>query len=203
MNVSEVPDGSVIADCYSPLTATSIAWLLANPHNGAPVTGVGRYHDNLSKEEIALILGAGLGLITVGVARDESMHAPNGERGREDAGRAIANLLRLELPWHTTALDVEGTTTATRDLIDSYCNEWARIVVGQYEPMLYEGWGIPLTGGQLYTDLELRLYWASATSSVPPEPRGFALLQSHHTPAFDYSTAQADHLGSRVHWVKA
>ena len=131
------------------------------------------------------------------------MHAPSASLGRDDAARALENLSRLGLPWHTTALDVEGTTTASRADIDAYCNEWARIIVGQYEPMLYEGWGIPLSGGQLYTDLELKLYWSSTPESPPPAPRGFALRQMSHTPAFDYSIAHADALGGRVHWVAA
>ena len=205
MRVIECPDDISIADCYVPLSPAAIKWLVASPRNGKRIGAVARYHENLTGTEVSAILDAGLGLFTVGIARNDSMTMPTAFLGQRDAEQAIADLDRLNIPAGVTcALDVEGTVHARAADIAGYANAWAHTLGSRAEPALYEGWGIPLSAIELYRNLVVRLYWASSTASIEPAERGFALVQAeHNVPSphgvFDYSTPRADRLGSRIH----
>ena len=205
--VQPVPDSALLVDCYSPLTPAALQRLSAAVYQGRPILGCVRYHDNLSKAEVENILGVGWGLFTVGVARNDSMQAPDAGKGARDGLHAVSDLRSFGiLPGVTCAVDVEGTTSASGDAVVAYVNAWDAVVSRETETIIYEGFGIHLSASDLYHRLAPRLYWASSPNSLPPAVRGFTCVQLVENITLagvqvDIDRCQTDHLGSNVHWM--
>jgi hypothetical protein len=205
--VQAVPEGSLLVDCYAPFTPASLQRLKGAVYQGRPVVGVGRYVENLSAEERGAILGAGLGLFTIGVAHKDSMTAPNAGLGSRDGINAVQRLRSLGItPGVTHALDVERIVAPLRaEDVVAYTNAAYAVLRVQTECMFYEGWGIPLSAQDLFHRLAPALYWASSPRSLPPAVRGFAMVQLVEDIELagvrvDVDEARADALGGTVHW---
>jgi hypothetical protein len=205
--VRAVPEGACLIDCYAPLSLAALLRLKNTVWNGRPIVGCFRYHDNLTLLEKTNILSVGWGLMTVGVARGDSMETPSAGLGSRDGLRAVANLRALEIPSGVTdSLDVEGTTKAGADDVVSYTNAWDGVVRVQTETCFYEGWGIPLSADALFQRMAPHLYWASSPSSLPPARRGFACVQLVENITLagvqvDVDECKADLLGGTMHWL--
>lgn len=212
LQVQPIPAGSLLVDCYSPFTAASIQRIASAVWNGRRVVGVARYADNMTLEERDLVLGAGLGLFTVGVARGDSMRTPSAGLGSRDGLAAVTRLRALGIPSGVThALDVERIDVPIHaaDIV-AYTNAADAVISTQTECMFYEGWGVAdeLGAEGLYRRLTPRLYWASSPHSVPPAVRGFAMLQLVEDIELagvrvDVDEARVDDLGGQAHWLIA
>ena len=77
MRVVPVPDDVLGFDCYEPLSLAALDILARASYDGESFHFVVRYVENLTVPEIQNILDRQLGLMTVGVAPDDSMHAPS------------------------------------------------------------------------------------------------------------------------------
>lgn len=215
-NVVEVPDGTLLIDCLSPLDAVSLARLSAANYGGRGIDGCFRYVENMTIEERDRILsartpsGKSWGLMTVGMAHGDSMRTPNAGLGSRDGLRAVALLRQLGiLPGVTHGLDAERIDVPLQaDDVVAYENAAVAVIRTVTEAAFYEGWDIPLSAAALYARLASRLYWASSPKSLPPERRGFACVQLVENITLagvrvDVDECNADLLGSRCHWMQA
>ena len=97
MRVIPVSDGVLGFDCYEPLSLAALDILTRASYDGESFHFVVRYVENLTVPEIQNILDRQLGLMTVGVAPDDSMHAPSAIYGSRDGLRAVTKLRALEI----------------------------------------------------------------------------------------------------------
>jgi hypothetical protein len=177
MKVVPVYDNMLGFDCYEPLTLTAIDALAEAGYEGESFGFVVRYTDNLTIVERDNILTR-FGLMTVGVAPNDSMHAPSAIYGSRDGLRAVTKLRALGiLPGVTHSLDVEGEVGASKEQVILYCNAAFDVLTTHPEPALYDGWANPLSAAELYQDLKTRRYWASSPLTLAPAVRGFGLVQ--------------------------
>lgn len=199
----------MLVDCYEPLTTEQIRILAGSVYASEPIRGVVRYHENLTRREVDDVMVNRLGLMTVGVARNDSMRAPTAELGARDGLRAVREIRALGLPeGFTNWLDVEGATTATYLDVARYVNAWAGVVRVIGEAGMYEGWGINMTAAQLYSLLAVRRYWLSSPSSIRPSVRGAEMVQEVENVVIggvrvDVDRHRIDDLGDSCSWVVA
>lgn len=208
--VAPIPDGTILVDCYAPLGPAQLMRLAGAVWGGRPIKGVGRYVENLTVEERDAILGAELGLFTIGVAHADSMRDPSSGLGSRDGLNAVKLLRGLSIPPGVThGLDVERIDVPlTPEAVVAYTNAADAVIHTQTECMFYEGWGIPLDSTDLFRRLTPRLYWASSPQSLPPAQRGFAMVQRVENIEIagvkvDVDEARTDALGSCAHWLIA
>lgn len=178
MRVIPCPDDALGFDCYEPLSLAALDILARASYDGESFHFVVRYVENLTVPEIQNILDRQLGLMTVGVAPDDSMHAPSAIYGSRDGLRAVTKLRALGvLPGVTHSLDVEGEVGASKEQVVLYCNAAFDVLSTYPEPSMYDGWEDPLSAAELYQDLKMRRYWASSPLTLAPAVRGFGLVQ--------------------------
>lgn len=209
MTIQVVPilDATIGVDCYQPLSAGDCRKLAASVYLGRPVKFVGRYVENLTGGEIENIIQSGLGLFTIGVAHTDSMKSPSPGLGSRDGLSAVTRLRTLEIPTGVThVLDVEGTTSATKDEVSGYVNSATDVISRQTEPALYVGWGDPLSSDDLYYRLSVKLYWLSSPSVRGPSHRGPAMIQRLENIKLadilvDIDEASNDLLGGQFHMM--
>jgi len=154
MKVVPIPDGVLGFDCYEPLSLAALDVLARASYGGEAFHFIGRYAETLTIPERDNILDREFGLITIGVAPNDSMASPSAALGTRDGLRAVAKLLALGiLPGVTHSGDTEGTPTATKAQIIAYENALYEELVKHPEPGFYDGWGDPLSAAELYKDL--------------------------------------------------
>lgn len=209
MKVISVPDGVLGFDCYEPLTLSALDVLARATYGGETFHFIVRYTETLTIPERDNILDREFGLMTVGVAPDDSMHAPSADFGTRDGLRAVAKLLALGiLPGVTHSGDTEGTPTATKEQIIAYENALYDELVKHPEPSMYDGWGDPLNAAELYKDLKFTRYWAASPKTTAPAVRGFGLIQEVENVkvggyAIDVNRHRIDALGGSFHMLVA
>lgn len=220
MVVQPVPAGALIFDCLQPLSKSQYQamakamWqgkdFFGKPRGYRSFSGVVRYHDNFTEQELEDSLSTGFGVMLVGVAREDSMKSPSSILGARDGLRAATNVRKLKVPdgfdlW----LDVEGTPTATKAQIIEYVNAWAHVVNVSWRGGMYDGWGDSLSAAELYADLIVKGYWAASPFTTAPATRGFRLKQLVEDVDIgvgfktDIDEHQPDELGDCCQWLKA
>jgi|HubBroStandDraft_2_1064218.scaffolds.fasta_scaffold04066_11 hypothetical protein len=208
MKVVPVSDNMLGFDCYEPLTLTAIDALAEAGYEGESFGFVVRYTDNLTIVERDNILTR-FGLMTVGVAPNDSMASPSAAFGTRDGLRAVTKLLALGIPTGVThSGDTEGTPNATKVQIIAYENALYDELVKHSEPGFYNGWGDPLSGAELYQDLKFTRYWAASPKTTVPAVRGFGLIQEKENVEvvgykIDINRHHIDLLGGSFHMLVA
>lgn len=213
VTVAAAPD-CVIVDTSWKLTAASITALAAATWEGQPIKGIVRYvsiHDeskqDIDAEELATIIGAGLGCMLVQHVRYPGWQA-TASQGQADGLAAGANAKGAGYPMGANLwLDLEGVANVGAEVID-YVNAWATAVAAQgFIPSLYVGYSCGLTPQQLYESLpDIHAYWSDA-GPRDVERRGFCMKQHTQTALggvqVDPDTVTADKLGGRPMWAIA
>lgn len=164
------------------------------PRTSALVAG------NLTRLEIAAILGSGLALGAVQHV-PPSGWLPSGSLGKQYGAYAAEYATEIGLPKGMNIwLDLEGVEggSAAIDVVD-YCKSWYDpVLAAGYVPGIYVGWNVILTPQQLYSELPFKHYWR-AYNGPAVATRGFQLVQGTHKSlnAIDYdpNTVQTDELG--------
>jgi hypothetical protein len=166
-----------------------------------------RYLGVLNRTERDVILGAGLGLLAVTYSRRVGW-VPSAELGDLDGVHAVSNARVAGLPGAMSLYcDLEGPSGYGRDSI-AYVNAWAtRVQAAGYTAGLYVGFGIPLTGTQLYKNLKVTGYWDSCSVNPTVAERGFQMFQ--HSPPnqkvagtlVDVNHIAVDQKGDTPNWL--
>jgi len=176
------------------------------------IRGVARYvslHEpepasDITAEELAGILGAGLGLWLVQHVLMPGWIA-SADLGRKLGAAARDNAAAVGyLPGAHLALDLEGCRTVGTD-VTAYVEAWAG-EVAPYLPLLYVGYAAGLTPAELYALPSVHFYWSDfGPRSV--DVCGFAIKQHAQTAVagipVDPDTIGADALGRRLMWMIA
>jgi Domain of unknown function (DUF1906) len=164
---------------------------------------------DLSTNEAAGILDAGLGLMLVQHVESETAWTPTGEKGAANGAVAASEADRIGVPSGVTLwCDLEGVAVGTpaQDVID-YCNEWHSAAAGGgYVPGLYVGFHAGLNPTQLYRSLRFTHYWGAYNLNADEAPavRGLQMKQAAAKPvdkppgvklAFQTDRIRADALG--------
>lgn len=173
MTVRKLTNLDRMADMLQPCDEDFADWLVANGF-----TAVGRYLDDLVRKEVDILHSRHLGIVGIRESRAAGWH-PNRQEGMDDSASTHAKAFAIGMDRGTSiACDLEGCspTTTTVDAT-SYLVEWPKLVVPDWEPMLYVGEGAILTGVELQALPGFGLYWRSC-SLVPDLPRGYVLLQT-------------------------
>src|SRR5208337_669466 len=209
MRVIPVPDSVIGFDCYEPLSQAALDVLARASYGGETFHFVVRYVENLTVPAIENILDRQLGLMTVGVAPTDSMHAPSAIYGSRDGLRAVTKLRALGvLKGVTHSLDVEGEVGASKEQVILYVNSAFDVVATQTEMSCYDGWADPLSAAELYQDLKATRYWASSPKATAPAVRGFGLVQEAENVKIggyeiDVNRHHIDGLGESFHMLVA
>jgi hypothetical protein len=207
--VLPVPDGALGFDTFEPLSLAALDVLARASYGGEIFHFVVRYVENLTVPEIENILERQLGLMTVGVAPNDSMHAPSAVYGSRDGLRAVTKLRALGiLKGVTHSLDVEGEVGATKEDVILYVNAAFDVLATQTESCMYDGWADPLSAAELYHDLKMTRYWAASPKTLAPAVRGFGLVQEVENVkiggyAIDVNRHHIDGLGESFHMLVA
>ncbi len=209
MKVVLVPDNCLGFDCFEPLSLAALDVLARASYGGEIFHFVVRYVENLTVPEITNTLDRELGLMTVGVAPGDSMHAPSAIYGSRDGLRAVTKLRALGIPKGVThSLDVEGEVGASKEDVILYVNSAYDVLLTHSEPSIYDGWANPLSAAELYYDLKMTRYWASSPKTIAPAVRGFGLVQEVENVkiggyAIDVNRHHIDGLGESFHMLVA
>ena len=209
MIVLPVPDGALGFDTFEPLSLAALDVLARASYGGEIFHFVVRYVENLTVPEIENILERQLGLMTVGVAPNDSMHAPSAIYGSRDGLRAVTKLRALGIPKGVThSLDVEGEVGATKEQVVLYSNAAFDVLATWPEPAQYDGWSDPLSAAELYEDLKTTRYWASSPKTRAPAVRGWGLVQEVENVkiggyAIDVNRHHIDLIGESFHMLVA
>ena len=136
----------------------------------------------LSKEELATLLDAGMGVGLVQRAKFHGRELLCAEYGREMGRNAALNLHKLDIPGGVTVwCDAEWTDEPTPLQIRDYLNGWSSVVKSEgFKPGLYVGAGCapPLTAEALYKLPRFKSYWQSVSQVQNVATRGYGLVQS-------------------------
>lgn len=192
-------------DVDSPLTGAEYAAFKANgydaviryiPRKASLVAG------NLTAAEIAAALGAGLALSVVQHVSSGQWDA-SAELGETYGIYASEYCKSIGLPPGVSVwLDLESvSTTCSADDVIGYANAWYdKVFAAGYQPGIYVGWQVILSGAQLYENLKFSHFWKAYNADVTPAKRGYCIVQ--HTArtidgiTIDPNTIQPDNLGS-------
>ncbi|NVB41000.1 DUF1906 domain-containing protein [Pseudenhygromyxa sp. WMMC2535] len=164
-----------------------------------------RYVNNLSTQEIADILGAGLALMLVQQAPSAYASSSAGSSDGQEAAR-LAQSLAVP-PGMCIFVDVENTANNTKAEVTSYLRGWSSAVSETgYVPGIYVGTTM-FTAQELYEDFGFEHYWKAGSPANTPfvYKRGYQLYQvgSGQIAGFDvdFDLAQTDLLGGRLMWL--
>jgi hypothetical protein len=161
---------------------------------------------NLTKEEIEIILGAGLNLMAVqhvslpGWQPNAALGTLYGKYAAQYATE-IGLLTGINI-W----LDLEEVVSSStvQNVID-YCKAWYTAVeAAGYVPGIYVGYGVILSPEQLHDELPFKHYW-NAYNGPGVATRGCQLLQrtaqTLNGITFDPNDCQTDKLGDLPIWL--
>jgi hypothetical protein len=162
---------------------------------------------DLTRDEAAAILGAGLALMPVQHAAPEGWE-PGADLGTTNGRNAVANAKIVDFPTGINLwLDLErvATDAAVQDVID-YCNAWFAEVDGAgFISGLYVGPQAILNSHQLSEQLRTKHYWKAASIVPPVEKRGYQMVQSLHPKVagvdIDSDVTMNDAFGDAVRWL--
>lgn len=210
MRVAEAPVGALGVDTIQRLTRAAALQPgelgAASQLAAAGIRFAVRYLPDLTAEEIADILGAGLALMLVAHVRYPGWH-PSAQVGAADAERVGQRARDLDIPSDATIwCDLEGMGGAAEDAI-SYANAWANGVRSfHFEPGVYVGAGVPLDGDALYHRLTVSHYWRSMSAVPDVSRRGYQMLQLNPQTKIagvtvDLDVTQQDHYGQMPSWI--
>jgi hypothetical protein len=192
MIVVPAPFGAVMLDCLAPLTQADLDALAdyALPGTRTGVTLFGRYLENLTATEVALIINhpRRYGLLCIGESRP-SGYVPSATQGAQDGAREVSKYNALGLPRGGGIVwDAEGMAGSPADSIVSG-NAYAQEVQGNGNQCIaYVGGGVPLLPAQLYALLET-LYWHSLSNVQQVATCDYAMVQGYPTQALDLGAA--------------
>jgi Domain of unknown function (DUF1906) len=197
----EVPDGSKCLDCWGSVTAA-----VAKTVKSYNYEAIGRYRQNLTKEELAVITGEGLGVWLIGAARAPLKWSPTADLGTIDGTLLAQSAAALGLPPGTHLMTDYETPApgTTEDAAIAYLNSCsAPIESARYQSIVYEGYGIGIGSVDLYRRLTTKAYCKSASNVEPVAVRGYRLVQTLVNQSigggyFDIDIANADALGGRL-----
>jgi hypothetical protein len=162
---------------------------------------------DLSHDEAAAILGAGLALMPVQHVCTPGWQ-PSAALGQEYGKAAASDALGVGLPAGVNLwCDLEGIA-AGADLagaVTLYCQAWyAAVLDAGYVPGLYVGANCLLSSEQLEL-LPFQHYWKSESTVPTVATRGFQMVQTPgstaHGIGYDLDATQADALGGQVRWL--
>lgn len=168
-----------------------------------------RYVRDLTRSELASIMGAGLACLGVSHVRYPGWR-PTAGMGAID-GKNIVDAAKWAglLPGTSLFCDVEGVAPdcSSTDVI-VYVNAWHdAVLAGGYEPGLYVGAGSILSASQLYHAVKVTRYWRSGSHVNEPDVRGYCLIQQAPLDVMlegvkvDHDVVQADKLGGLPSWT--
>jgi hypothetical protein len=202
-------DGAEGFDADTPLTKDACAALVA-----AGMTFAIRYvgfggqqstEDDLTADEVDTILASGLALMVVqhvrfgGWVPSEALGAVDGRTAVQHA--AAAGVGEGTCLW----CDLEGVGGSSQATI-AHANAWTEAVLGGgYDPGVYVGAGVPLTGQQWFEALKVRRYWKSLSQVPEVATRGYQMIQRAGGPpvggvSIDRNRIQVDHKGDLPRW---
>jgi hypothetical protein len=206
--VTEAPDGALGFDADTPLTPTACAGLLAAGMSfGIRYVGFADQRstsDDLTFAEVQDILAAGLALMVVQHVRYPGW-SPSAALGAADGDAAVKHAIAVGVgPGTCLWCDLEGIRGSAADTI-AHANAWtAAVRAGGYDPGVYVGAGVPLTGKQLFEDLTVRRYWKSLSQVPEVETRGYQMVQtaggSLAGVSIDRNRIHTDNKGDRPSW---
>lgn len=177
MNVQPAPFPALGFDTTTVMDASRVQGLKA-----AGMVFAIRYLGSLTSNEVAVILGGGLGLMPVTYSRMPGW-SPTAEMGTEDGNLDVQHLTAAGLPKGCTVwIDLEGVSpTATAADTAAWVNARATVIrQAGYDVGLYVGSADLLSAQQLYALAQIDRYWHSL-SDVPTPSCGFALIQLYKT----------------------
>ena len=206
--VKEAVEGAQGFDTAAPLSASTCAALV-----DAGMQFVIRYVSrlepesrDLSRVELQTILDAGLALMVAQHVRKPGW-TPSVALGAADGHRAVENTHAAGVPSGVCLwCDLEGIDGTSGGTI-AYANAWTKAVqAGGYDPGVYVGFGVPLTGQQLYKNLIVRRYWRSFSRVPDVMTRGYQMVQKGERRVagvrVDPDVIQTDHKGDRPVWLE-
>jgi len=163
---------------------------------------------DLETNEASIIIDSGLALMLVQHVRFAGWH-PTAELGRADGGNAAANAPDAGIPKGATIwCDLEGIAGTADDTI-AHANAWADAVrKAGFDPGVYVGPGVPLSGDQLFEKLTVRRYWQSGAIVPVVSKRGYQMIQLYPETnivgiTVDLDVTQSDHLGDLPTWIES
>lgn len=172
MNLVSVPCGSYGIDCATILTAASAAGLRA-----ASIDFVARYLGQITPDELAIILAAGLGLELVTFSRAPGW-SPSAALGTADGDTDVARLRTLGVPAGMVVwIDLEGSggdATSTAAWVNARA---AVLVAAGFVAGLYVGAGCVLDAAELYALPQVTRYWRAFNLGIPEPACGFCQFQ--------------------------
>jgi hypothetical protein len=193
-------DAALTPDSAAALAASGFTFALRYLSFGAQAA------PDLTSDETALILGAGLALMPVQHVRYPNW-MPSAELGTVDGHHAVANARACGFPPGVTVwCDSEGQAGGAAETI-AYINAWAEAVRnGGYDPGVYVGSGTPLDGHQLYA-LSVDRYWKSQSQVLEPTC-GWTMIQLYPQTSIgevtvDVDVIQKDYKGRLPCWLSA
>jgi hypothetical protein len=167
--------------------------------------------NDLTHDEGASLLEAGLGLMVVQHVESEDGWTPTPDKGGSYGAEAAKECNQIGVPSGVCVwCDLEGVAlgTAAEDVV-GFCNAWHSAVAAEgFVPRLYVGWHPGLNRTQLYRSLRFTHYWGAynLNSDQAPAVRGLQMKQAEskpldHVPSFDFlfqtDLIRADALGGR------
>lgn len=209
-----LPDDCQGFDCNEPLTQSMAGAFAAHGYRYAIryVPRLVAHANDITREEVGHILGAGLGLMLVQHVESAESWTPSHQKGAGYGAGAVQHAQGVGMPpGAMVALDLEGVAVGSdAEIIIDYCNVWYDVVSSAgFKPILYVGWHSGLTGQQLYHALRFSAYWSAYNLNGDQYPaiRGVCMKQraakAADTPAgitveFDTNTSQTDARGGQA-----
>jgi Domain of unknown function (DUF1906) len=204
-------------DTDTKLTAKSAAALRAATYEGQAIEFAIRYvsigqesDDDITAEEVDIILGANLALLLVQHVRNPGW-VPSTAQGKIDGTQAAKNAAAVGYAKGCHLIvDLEGVLPGTSAaVVVQYVNAWADAVIATgYQAMVYVGYDTMLTPEQLYEDLpNVHAYW-SDFGDREVAIRGFMMKQLTDTVdlegvGIDPDKIMADNKGALPVWMVA
>lgn len=186
------PFGGIMFDCLEQLSQATLdaygSFVLPGTYSGVAIFG--RYLENLTADEVALILNhpRRYGLLCIGESRANG-YVPSTMQGMQDGVREVNKYNALALPRGGGIVwDAEVMGGSAQNTIDSG-NAYAGAVQGNGNQCIaYVGAGVPLSPTQLYA-LRETLYWHSLSSVQQVATCDYAALQAYPTQSLDLGAA--------------
>lgn len=212
MSLNSLPDGSLGFDCNTPVNAHQ-AHLMRQAGFKFAIRYVPRVNwraTDITRDEIANLIGGGLGVMLVQHFPGEQWH-PMESLGTAWGGAAANFADKAGYPKGAVLwCDLEGVAgEVSASVIIKYVNKWYDAVrLAGHEPGLYLGYGNGLTAEQVYWKTKFRRYWAAYNLNRDQYPaiRGVQMHQKPYPPPasrvqgitfeYDVDVIQADKLGS-------
>jgi len=193
-------------DTNCPLTAAQAAKFFVSGFRFAMryVPRVRRHDNDLSAEEVGLILESGMAVGAVQHVESESSWMPSFQKGQDFGGVAAEQAIACGLLLDTiVCCDLEGVAVGVpHSVVMDYCAEWhAQVLAAGFTPDLYVGWHCGLTPDEL-ASLPFTQYWGAYNLNADQRPSGRGVSMQQHVmqaphgcPDIDSDTIFPDKLG--------